>query len=71
MLLAVCKEYDASQIAFSLHIVKITVIFFVVCMAVGDSRAFSPFMDTGIFYTTGGDCLVKDQVGYSCVLDMD
>lgn len=70
MLLTVCKEYDASQIAFPLHIVKITVFFAVVWMAIGDSRVLSPFMDTGIFYTTGGGCLVKDQVGYSCVLNV-
>lgn len=40
-------------------------------MAVGDSRVLSPFMDTGIFYTTGGGCLVTNQMGYSSVLDMD
>lgn len=51
MLLAVCKEYDVSQIAFPLHTVIITVISLFMEVA-GDARVLSPFMDIGIFCST-------------------
>jgi len=47
----VCKENDVSQIAFPLHTVIITVIYF--WRVAGDSRVLSPFMDIGMFYSTG------------------
>lgn len=70
MLLAVCKEYDVSQIAFPLH----TVIVIVISLFLeGCWISQGSFTIYGYWYIPQywRGCLVKNQVGYLCVLNMD
>lgn len=70
MLLAVCKEYDVSQIAFPLHIVIVSIISLFLESCWGFQCSFFHLWIL-VYSTALEDYLVKSQVGYLCVLKMD